>query len=211
MILKKLKQFSLFLIVGACASPSFQRQPVIEPHLQKSVAIFHAFPIEPLPSQVIQPILQRQEQQIEQMSIFKNVVSNHESKQQIASDPKLRRELEMYLETFTLTNISNMDISRRVAQRLNVDQFLIIHYELFPCTACDSQNSIWIRFQLVDAYDAKMIWSGAWGQQLEPEEFENLDQTTKEMAAEILNALPQQLKQPWHRKRYIQLSRLSDN
>ncbi len=197
-------------MLGACASPSFQRQPLIEPHLDKSVAIFHAFPIEPLPPKIIQPILQRQENQIGQMSIFKDVVLSQAAKERIASDPKLRRKLEMYLETLTLTNISNMDISRSVAKMLNVEQFLIIHYELFPCTECDSKNSLWIKFQLIDAYDSTIVWSGVWSEDLEAEEFENLAQTTNKMSADIVNALPQQIKQPWHRKRYVQLSQLAD-
>ena len=211
MILKQFKRLSLFVIIGACSSPSFQRLPVIEPHLEKSVAIFHAFPIEPLPPKILQPMILRQEQQIAQMSIFKTVLSNQEGLKKITSDPALRRELEMYLETFTLTNISNMDISRRVAQMLDVEQFLIIHYELFPCTECDSKSAIWIRFQLIDAYDSTIIWSGAWGEQLEAEELENLAQTADKMSAEVLDTLPRPLKQSWHRKRYIHLSRLAIN
>ena len=141
-------------------------------------------------------------------NLFVSVKPTEQVNNQLIKHAQIKQLSNIYLETLTNISVSDKDISRPMAEYLNVDNFVVLQIDNWPCSECLLYDRIRIKIKIVNAQSSAILWTGI-------DEIYTLDYQSEhfpEMANILLTDLFQnfynRFKIKWHKKRYYQLAQL---
>lgn len=149
------------------------------------------------------------ENRLRNFSSFSKFNTRKETDIVLKENTQLLKQSELLITTMAWTGITDKNISKKLAKKLNIDQLFIFQIEEIPCKSCDGQCEIMIKARLVDANTGKLIWLGRDMFSLKEKERENKLKTyTMNKTTELIDDFTSEFLIPWNQLHYINLSQL---
>ena len=142
------------------------------------------------------------------MPYLGKVTGIKEQKRKLANNPKLRSEFRTYLNTLSLTGISDKEIAWKIEKEFQSPYFLLIDLASFPCTKDCSSNEQWIiRLKLIEAHSGELIFRVRKQHVLAEDEkaSESYNALAGKLTTEVIDEFASGFIVPWHRWRYEHL------
>jgi len=177
--------------------------------LGKSAAIFLVNNSAKTPPVIINNLDQLFTKKLLESNLFVAVKPSEQVNKQLIKQAQIKQLSEIYLDTLTNISVSDKDISRPMAEYLNVDNLVVLQIDNWPCSECLLDDRIRIKIKIVNAHSSAILWTGI-------DEIYTLNYQSDhfpEMANILLTDLFQnfynRFKIKWHKKRYHQLVQLN--
>jgi len=177
--------------------------------LGKSAAVFLVNNSPKTPPEIIKDLDQIFIKKLLESNLFVSAKPTEQVNKQLIKHAQIKQLSEIYLDTLTNISISDKDISRPMAEYLNVDNFVVLQIDNWPCSECLLHDRIRLKIKVVNATSSAILWTGI-------DEIFTLDYRSEhfpEMANILLTDLFQnfynRFKIKWHKKRYHQLTQLN--
>jgi len=219
--LKITKDFSLFFllssnlilavilfVLGACKTIDSKTKKDLSPYINKPLAFFTAIPPSNL-KKVWPKIIKNTESSLREIEYLGRLIGLDEQKKIFRKNSKLRSELNTYLNTLKLTEISEKETAWKLGNKLGCQYFLFLDLTSFSCTEGCSSNHQWIiRLKLLDVKSGEtIIWVR---RRYELSEHEINTQSYYELAekltSEVVNEFGSGFIIPWHQWRFVHLN-----
>ena len=190
--------------LSACKTIDSNAEPEFSNHVFKPVAFFTVTPPSNLKS-TWPEIIKEIEIILRDMPFLGKIAGMNTQKQKFAKNQKLRSKLKTYLNTLSLTGISDKEIALNLKKELEIEYFLILEFLSFPCTKDCSSNQQWlVRLKLVEPQSGDLIfWVRKKYELSEVRKntgfYNNL---AKKLSLEVVNEFASGFIIPWHQWRY---------
>ena len=128
-----------------------------------------------------------------------------EQKQKLARDPKLRSKFKTYVNTLSLTGISDKEIALELEKEFGIEYFLFLEFLSFPCSKDCSFNKQWlVRLKLIESRSGDLIFWVRRKYELSEvgENAEFYNDLAKKLSLEVINEFASGFIIPWHQLRY---------
>jgi len=202
----------LFGLIGAlfgCTDSIVHSVPDMSPFVQKNVALLVTKPSVALEPQLVNAITQKVEQRLTQFSSFSSVLRTSQMDTFFKEHLDLKYQTLQYVTSFALTGVSDKDHSSRLAKDLSVEQFLILDFNHYPCSTCNSGKQLVVKFHLLGAATGELIWRARVLTELDEDDVEQkrFAEIVTESTETILEDFIDTFKIPWHFRRYENLKK----
>ena len=176
----------------------------------KSTSIFTIIVSKDIPANISKMLQDITIEKIQETRFYDVVLSGDTLKAKLEQNNNLNQLKDVYLDSLGIVSVSDKDISNPLGTFLEVDSFLVLQLDQWPCLNCADQRGIGLKLRLVDTKSGLVIWTGIMeANELEPEASNNLEKLTTELVSELVNQFYNYFKKKWHRKRYDNLAELS--
>jgi len=202
----------MLITLGGCKSIDVKNKNDLLPYMVKPVALLPTKPPKNLES-VWPDLMYKMEESLRKMSALGRIKGIKELNNQLNANPKLRSAFQTYMNTLTLTGISDKEIALRLEDKFESPHFLLLDFVSFPCTKeCPSDEQWIIRIKLIEANTADIIYRARKAHQLEEDEqiTESYQDLAENMILDVLAEFQAGFIVPWHRWRYEHMKKVSE-
>ncbi len=212
------KRFFIAFISGiifsliACKTIDTNAEPELSMHVFKPVAFISVNPPSKLKS-VWKEIINSLEKKLKNLPFLGKVVGYNEQEQKFNMNPKLKSKFKTYINTLSLTGISDKEIALKLEKKFGIQYFLFFEVLSYPCTIDCSSNHQWlVRLKLIESRSGDLIF---WARKKhEISEGKKNTEYYKNLALkasnEIVNEFARGFIIPWHQWRYNHLTTKSN-
>jgi len=158
-------------------------------------------------------IIREIEKKLREMPFLGEVVGLREQKQKFAKDQKLRSKLKTYLNTLSLTGISDKEIALKLEKEFGTEYFLFLEFLSFSCTKDCSSNKQWlIRLKLIESRSGDLIFWARKKYEISEarKNVEFYNDLAKKLSLEVVNEFASVFIIPWHQWRYKHFTKHSN-
>ena len=217
MKLKFIKNYTLFLVpvvllsilglllfLTACKTMDIKDKADLLPYMNKPVAFMTVKPPKNL-ERIWPEMIELIEQRLRELPTLGKVTGIKEQKLKLVKNPKLRSQFRTYLNTLSLTGISDKEIAWKLEKELVSPYFLLLDLASFPCTKDCSSNEQWvIRLKLIEAHSGDLIFLVRIQHELSEDEkaVESYNALAVKLTTELVDEFVSRFIVPWHRWRY---------
>ncbi|MGK0288858.1 MAG: hypothetical protein ACI86H_000279 [bacterium] len=187
--------------------PKDAKNQDLESRKGKSIAIFPILSLVKTPKPVLTKLNQFIINEIKTTRLFERILSGSKLNVIIDQDGTLSQKKDIYLDTFSVVSVSDMDLSAPIGKELGVDSFLIFQVNSWPCEKCIPKDLLRMKLRLVQASTGNVVWTGIheeYGVSLNS----NLENIAKKVAAKLTYVFYHRFKTKWHKQRYQNLTLL---
>ena len=195
----------------ACKTVDSSAEPDLSTHVFKPVAFFSVTPPRNLKS-VWEEIINVVEVKIREIPFLGKVVGHNEQKQKFSSLPKLKSNLKTFINTFSLTGISDKEIALKLGKKLEIEYFLFFEFLSYPCSVDCSSNQQWlVRLKLIESQSGDLIFWVRKKYELsgDRKNIEFYKDLAIKVSMEVVNEFASGFIIPWHRWRHNHLTKNS--
>ncbi len=202
----------LFGLIGSlfgCTDSIVYSVPDVSPFVQKNVALLVTKPSVAIEPQLVNALTQKVEQRLTKFSSFSKMLRTSQMESFFKEHLDLKYQTLQYVTSFALTGVSDKDLSSRLAKGLSVDQFLILDFNQYPCSTCNSGKQLLVKLHLIGSTTAELIWRARILTELDEADVEKkrFAEIATESTESILEDFIETFKIPWHFRRYENLKK----
>ena len=202
----------LLFILGSCKSIETKIKPDLLPYMLKPVALLPTKAPKNLES-VWPDLMYNFEKDLSKMDSLGKIKSIKEFNKKLSSNRKLRSAYKTYIDTLTLTGISDKEIALRLLDEFKSPHFLFLDFKSFPCTKeCPSDEQWVIRLKLIEVKTGEIIYRARLSHQLNEDEkkLESYQNLAENMISDIMEEFQEGFIIPWHRWRFEHMKKVSE-
>tara|TARA_B100000945_G_scaffold314748_1_gene312793 strand:- start:3409 stop:4113 length:705 start_codon:yes stop_codon:yes gene_type:complete len=206
------KLILLLFILGSCKSIETKIKPDLLPYMLKPVALLPTKAPKNLES-VWPDLMYNFEKGLSKMASLGKIKSIKEFNKKLSSNRKLRSAYKTYIDTLTLTGISDKEIALRLLDEFKSPHFLFLDFKSFPCTKeCPSDEQWVIRLKLIEVKTGEIIYRARLSHQLDEDEkkLESYQNLAENMISDIMEEFQEGFIIPWHRWRFEHMKKVSE-
>lgn len=176
--------------------------------LGKTAAVFLINNAVKIPGEVTNSFAQTLTTQLEASKLFESIVPPVQVVELLNKHGKIKQLSSIYMDTLTNISISDKDISKPMAEYLNVDSFFVLQIDNWPCPECLLQDRIRIKIKIVNADFSEILWTGIDEIFTLDDPAEQFPEMAKILLTDLFDNFYNRFKIKWHKKRYYQLAQL---
>jgi len=202
----------MIFVLGSCKSIDVKNKPDLLPYMRKNVALLPTKSPRNL-EYAWTDLMSKMEQNLRKMNNLGRIEGFEELKNKLNASPKLKSSYKKYINTLTLTGISEKEIALRLKDEFKSSHFLLLDFISFPCTEeCPSDEQWVIRLKLIEVNSGEIISRVRLSHQLDKEE--KNPQLYKNLAEKMISEAVAEFKSvyivPWHRWRFEHMKKVSE-
>lgn len=176
--------------------------------LAEKVAVFPVYNSTGVPEPVMEALNQKYQKGIEASGLIQSPVFLDRKESRFQENGNIRQKKEIYLDTLYSVSVSDKELSGKIGQFLDVEQFLVMQVSFWPCGDCLTKDIMRMKSRLIDAKSGEILWTGIheeFGLVADAEENREIGM---EMANKLTTAFVNRFKEKWHKKRFKHLAQL---
>ena len=201
----------IFTLIS-CKSIDVKNKPDLLPYMLKPVALLPTKSPRNLES-VWVDLMTKIEKNLRSMPNLGRIAGIEELNKKLDANPKLRSAYKKYINTLTLTGISEKEIALILKNEFESPHFLLLDFVSFPCSeGCPSDEQWVIRLKLIEVDTGEIISRVRLSHQLDKEE-QNTGQyldLAENMISEVMAEFQAGYVVPWHRWRFEHMKKVSE-
>lgn len=136
---------------------------------------------------------------------FDSYLNETDVENRLNKNRALKQAKDIYLDSLVNVAVSDKDLSSKIGQFLNADNFLIYQVDLWPCDSCISKDIMSVKLRLVESANGAIIWTGISQKNEVLQEKEEMELTLHDLTDEVLDLFYNRFKTKWHVKRFESL------
>jgi hypothetical protein len=176
--------------------------------LGKTAGVFLINNAVKIPGEVINSFSQMSTNRLKETNLFESIVPPKRVIELLNKHGKIKQLSSIYMDTLTNISISDKDISKPMAEYLNVNSFFVLQVDNWPCSECLLQDRIRIKIKIVNAEFSEILWTGIDEIFTSDNPSEQFPEIAKILLTDLFDNFYNRFKIKWHKKRYHQLAQL---
>jgi len=178
--------------------------------LGKTAALFVTNRAVNAPESVIEQANKMLTSALRDAGLYQELIPPQEVLRRLQTDTRLNQLKNIYLDSLTTISISDKDISVPLAKFLNVDNFIILQVENWPCDDCFSKKRLRFKLRVVNAVTSDIVWTGINELNTLDKNSNDLNQFADILLNELFNSFNLRFRLKWHQRRFEHLTKLSN-
>ena len=198
----------IFVFVGACKTLDSKGKKDLYPYIKKPLAFIVANPPNTLKT-FFPKVIKSTEVRLREFPYLGRLIGIDEQNEKFKKNLKLRSAFRTYLNTLSLTGISDKKIAWELGKALDSQLFLFLDFTSFSCTVGCPSNLQWIiRLKLVDVNSGDLIYWVRKRHELSEDQIinESYEELAEKFISEVVNEFGSGFVVPWHQWRYFHLN-----
>ena len=141
----------ILFLLSACKTIDSNAEHEFSNHVYKPIAFLTSAPPREL-KRDWQEIIDGIEIKLRSTLFIGKIVGQNEQKEKFDIKPILKSKFKTYINTLSLTGISDREIASKLEKELGIQYFLFFEFLSFPCTKeCNSNQQWLIRLKLIES------------------------------------------------------------